>query len=97
MFVPSAANLCRAFRIACWSGVAIVIIAWSILIPLKSQGLLPIEMTWSRILLGPLFLAALTPLIFFTEGKTAKTLLWISVLILLALLIMLLDPAPTGH
>jgi hypothetical protein len=87
-------DLRRASRIACWGGVADVVIAYVFLIPMKWHGLLPAGMTWSRVVLGPVFMTALVPLLIFTEGKTKKTLLWFSILILLAIALILLDPAP---
>jgi len=96
MSAPAANDLRRAKRIACWGGVAVAVIAEAVLIPVKWHGLLPARMTWSRVILGPAFMAALAPLVVFTEGKPKKTLLWFFILILLATALMLLDPAPPG-
>jgi hypothetical protein len=50
------------FRIA-WYGVAVmVIVAYAVLFPLKWYGLVPVNMTWSRTVLGPPLLGSLVPL-----------------------------------
>jgi hypothetical protein len=83
----------RLKRIAVWGSVASVVVAHLVLIPMKWRGLLP-DKSWPEVILGPVLLATLVPLAVCTEGK--KTLLWFSILILLAMAMTLLARVPSG-
>jgi hypothetical protein len=65
----NADQLRRARRIACWGGIGIIAIGFAVLIPLKWQGLLPAEMTWVKVVLGPILLTGLLPLGFIDGGQ----------------------------
>jgi hypothetical protein len=83
-------DLRRAKQIACWGGVAIVVIVYAVLVPMKWHGLLPVKMTWIKVVLGPVFLAGLPPLALFLNG-TKKSLFWFSTWLFLAVAVMILD------
>jgi hypothetical protein len=58
---PVQRDLRRAFRIAWYGSAAMVVIAYVVLFPLKWHGFLPVNMTWSRIVLGPILFGSLVP------------------------------------
>jgi len=54
-------NLSFALRIAVWGGDLVASIGYAVLIPMKMLELLPPEMTWIRLILGPAFMVTLVP------------------------------------
>jgi len=54
-------DLSLALRAACWGGALVAAIAYAVLIPMKTRGLLPPEITWIRLILGPAFAVGLIP------------------------------------
>ena len=84
-----------ARRIAVWGGAAIIVIAYAVLIPMKWHGMLPLHMTWTKVLLGPAFAAVLTPLIVLSDGKTGM-LFWLLIWILLLVVVMVVDTTLIG-
>ncbi len=96
---PAPDGLRRARRIAWYGGAVVVVIGYAALIPAKWYGLLPSRMTWSRVLLGPVLMALMSPLIFFLPRRPLKrTLLWafavVACLLTLALVLDFIDPPP---
>jgi hypothetical protein len=59
---PVQKDLRRAFRVAWYGSAAMMAIAYAVLFSLKWHGLLPVNMTWSRIVLGPILLGSLVPI-----------------------------------
>jgi peptidoglycan/LPS O-acetylase OafA/YrhL len=85
----------RAFRIALYGGTSVVVIAYSVLIPLKYRGILPPRMTWSRLLLGPpIAIGSLMVLVATFRSKRPLLLGCIMLFLLLALLaaVAIFDP-----
>ena len=50
-----------ALRIACWGGALDAAIGYAVLIPMKVQALLPPEMTWIRLIIGPALIVSMLP------------------------------------
>ncbi len=55
-------GLRRIFRTACYGSAIMTVIAYAVLFPLKWHGLLPADMTWSRIVVGPIIIGSLVPI-----------------------------------
>jgi hypothetical protein len=84
----SSRSLQRVRRIAFWGGVAIIATAYGVFATMKCSGLLSHE-SWLKLILGPIVLAALPYMAFFTSTK--KMLLWWSVIILAIITVVFLD------
>lgn len=58
---PRSHRLSFALRLASWGGALVVAVAYAELIPAKLWGLLPPEMTWVRVIFGPLVAFSVLP------------------------------------
>lgn len=54
-------DLSFPLRLSSWGGVLVAAIAYAVLIPMKARGLLPPEMTWIRLILGPALYVVMIP------------------------------------
>jgi hypothetical protein len=59
----------RELRIACWGGLLVLAIGYAALIPMKTAGELPREMTWIRVILGPALMVSLLPAWILTASR----------------------------
>jgi hypothetical protein len=66
---PPRQNLTLAFRIACCGGALVLVIAYAVLLPMKSHGMLPPQMTWIRVIAGPALLAGYIPALLFVPMR----------------------------
>ena len=89
-------DLSFALRIALWGGALLLTIGYAVLIPMKCYGMLPPEMTWARIVVGPALMVGMAPAFILAAMRFPKrTRFWLCmvsvVLGVIALLVILLD------
>ena len=93
----------RAVRIAWYGSVAVAAIGYAVLVPLKWYGLLPMKMTWSRVLLSPIFcfLTSMAPILILMTSRPQKKMfirlgIWFLSVIVLVAVVSSFDPVPGG-
>lgn len=90
-------DLRLAFRIAWYGGAAAVVIAYAVLVPLKWHGLLPLRMTWSRLVLGPAMLGLMVPISMLITKQPRKRMFgllfaWLIAVFVLFAVVSMFDP-----
>ncbi len=76
-------DLSRALRIVCWGGALVLAIGYAVLLPLRAKGLLPPQMTYTGILLGPAMMFGLIAGLIIIEMRWPERFtLWCSLLYL---------------
>ena len=98
---PSRIDLRRAIRIAWYGGAAVALIAYAVLVPLKWHNMLPMRMTWSRVVLGPALMTLLAPVGMTITNQSGKKMwlwlcIWMISLIALVAVVSFFDPVPAG-
>jgi hypothetical protein len=94
-------NLRLAFRIAWYGGAAVAVIAYAVLVPLRWYNLLPMRMTWSRLVLGPALLTLMLPVMMTILSQTGRKrwlwfCIWLMSLFALSAIVSFFDPVPAG-
>ena len=89
----------RAFRIAWYGGAAVTVVAYAVLVPMKCHDLLPLRMTWSRVVIGPLLGGLMVPTAMLAGNQSGKKmwcwlLTWLLVMIALTVISSIFDPIP---